>query len=206
MTQQQLAARLAELGFHIGPVVIANIEAAGRKDSTARNRTRAANASIVDVLAFAAALDVPPPLLFIPLGDAELVQLGNMRVDPHLLLDWVAGDERLFPWRDSDDPNHLGGGNVGSLEKWWSNSQPIKLARELRRLLDRAHTADAAIDMSRRADVDDPAVRRALESLDAALRDLDRHQRYMKDAGMAVADVPDVWALRMMQLRAEDGR
>jgi len=63
-TQQQLADRLRELGFPTHRLTIAKIEKGG---------TRAENAPLREVLALAAALDVAPVHLLVPLEDEAMV-------------------------------------------------------------------------------------------------------------------------------------
>ena len=205
LSQPQLAQRLADLGFDIGRVTIANIEAAGREGSTAKNRTRADNATIVDVLALARALDVPPPLLFIPLGETEEVEFGNVTMHPAAMLRWVAGDEP--PARLTTDSSEHGSIAMGRAQ-WFENARPIQLFRELHEIHDRvqdAATHKAMVAKNAAATDDDRATAQRL--LDRCLRDFDRHHRYMISAGLSVPEVPDEWAERMMLLRVpEDDR
>ncbi len=213
-TQPQLAQRLAELGFDIGRVTIANIEAAGREGSTAKNRTRADNATMVDVLALAAALDVPPPLLFVPVGDTEEVEFGAITMHPDWMLRWVAGDEplgRLGPALKMDetsgrlveDEDALTTIPIGRA-RWSDNAQPIRLFRQLHALWENVVESSSLRDRLDVAGNDPQALEEVQGVLDRHLRALDRHHRRMKDAGLSVPEISDRLAARIMYLRTAD--
>lgn len=208
LTQPELAARLKALGFNLSRVTIANIEAAGRPESNARNRTRANNATMVDVLALAAALDVPVPLLVVPLGQAEEVQFGTTIVDSHLMVDWLAGDEALLgkpspsQAEGRSNPNLLGSLPVGNYARWRENSQTLRLFRDLRQLQGKVHEAESLIGLL--GDRAGDALIEAKRALDGALRVLDRHHHYMRDAGLEQPMVPEDWAVRIAQLQLNE--
>lgn len=169
LRQEDLADRTGQLGRRLSQATLASFEAGG---------TRAAKASLADVLVLAAALDVPPPLLFLPLGDDEEVEVApGLVVHPHIALDWVAGDDDLrsaVPWP--------------SVEAWERNALPIRLFRGLRKRQDAVHTAEA---------LDDPVrVDRALEAL-AAWIDA------MAAAGMVTPELPKAWQARIADLEAD---
>jgi len=210
ITQDELAARTERFGLRMGRVTIANIEAAGRPGSTAKNRTRADNATLVDVLVLAAALDVSPPLLFVPLGETEEVAMGNMRIHPHLMFDWVAGDEPL--WRMSTDAEDeadlqrfgvvpVGGRGAGSVAAWRENTQVITLFRELRTLQNRCDASESEVELVGRG-TNAAVQERAARMFDEALAELDEHLAFMRRSGVtSVPDMPEPWAIRMAELR-----
>lgn len=222
-SQKQLAERLSNLGFDIGRVAIANIEAAGREDSTAKNRTRADNATLVDVLALALALSVPPAWLFIPLGDTEEVQVGGVRMHPHSMLRWVSGDEMASRLSTDDERSAdvLGTIGVGNRERWNEAAMPVRMFRQLdavsapvyeasalRQRIEDRQTMAAEDGGAWGTPLPDHEYERQLaevqQVLDRHLRELDRHHRYMKTAGLSVPEVPDSWAARIMYLRSVD--
>lgn len=87
-TQQQLVDRLDELGHPMNRVTLAKIERPGS--------TRSRNVSLVDVLALSAALDIPPTLLFLPLGEEDRVAITPaVVVHPDLAAKWIEGLEPL---------------------------------------------------------------------------------------------------------------
>jgi transcriptional regulator with XRE-family HTH domain len=82
-TQEQLAARLDELGYAIGRGTLAKIETVGS--------TRALNVSVADLLAIAAALNVAPLFIVCPNDDP-----GWMRITPNQVVE--SGRARQW-WR-----------------------------------------------------------------------------------------------------------
>jgi transcriptional regulator with XRE-family HTH domain len=117
ISQQRLAERCAELGAsHLTRDVILNIE----------NRRRAVD--VDDMWAIAAALNVPPNVLMLPLGDEQRVQIAPaVTIHPHLALDWAEGelplvhtDRRTHDWPERDTPN------------WAAAAAPLYLYHELR--------------------------------------------------------------------------
>ncbi len=190
LSQEGLAQRTAGLGQPMNRVTIAKIERAGRPDCKPADRTRADNASLVDVLVLAAALDVAPPLLFIPLGEEEEVEFGNIQIHPHLLLKWVVGDG---PLTNSKRYAIRHG-------EWKENSAPIFLFQELRGLQDRMHSAEARqVYAERSGDAEAMAV--AGRNVDRVLRELDRHLDYMRHTMRSVPKMPKAWTVRMAELR-----
>ena len=184
LTQDELASRLAKIGHPLGRVAIANIEAAGRAESTNKNRTRGSNITLVDVLTLAIALDVPPVLLYVPLGDDEEVLVGEYAFHPHVMLEWARGEAPPAPLPD----------NVASrVPAWHRNAAPIATFDDLRRLQNRAHDAEARV----RSAEDSTAAR---EEFDRRLRDLDLYLRGLARAGTSTPAMPDEWVVRMAEL------
>jgi transcriptional regulator with XRE-family HTH domain len=182
-TQQDLADETSKLGHPINRVTLAKLEAGG---------TRAANVSLVDTMVLAAALSVPPPLLFLPLGEEDLVAITPaVKVHPHLVLDWVTGEE---PFTNS---NRI----AQNVKTWHEHSTPMWLFQTLRKLSD----ATSAADTQRSFAEDDPerfAV--ANERLDGALRQLDQHLAYMERHGLRVPQLPPEWEARIEELRSTE--
>lgn len=83
LTAQQLADRCAELGVAFPRAVLANFES-GRRPTV----------SIAELLVLAAALDVPPMLLLVPLGRVDMVEiLPGRLLPPRRALGWLDGEE-----------------------------------------------------------------------------------------------------------------
>jgi transcriptional regulator with XRE-family HTH domain len=220
LTQPGLSARLAELGFDISRVTIANIEAAGRSDSSAKNRTRADNATVVDLLAFALALNVPPVLLIVPLGVAGEMWIGNVKMHPELAMLWFAGDAE--PSRIEEDE---GVSKSFGFSQWSENAEVLKMYRRLQDVMERASAAatyksrveDETTEEHRsymresgldRWNVTYTAadVATAQETFDQCLVELDAVQRQLLQAGRLFTEViPDSWADRIHLLRSVRG-
>jgi transcriptional regulator with XRE-family HTH domain len=180
LRQEDLAERVTKLGWPMNRVTVAKIEAGG---------TRAANASLTEVLVFAAALDVPPPLLFLPLGDTELMTIGTETVHPHLVLDWLAGAHSFV----------MGSRRVRNQTDWYRNAQPLFLFRTLRELHDAVQRAWPHEEL-----VPVPP-HRSWELADEALARLAEHLEYMRQAGLSVPEMPDEWQKRMAELGLLNG-
>jgi len=183
LRQDDLAERTAQLGHPMSRVTLAKIEAGG---------TRADNATLDDVLVLAAALDVPPPLLFLPLGEAEAVSIApDLIAHPHVVLDWLAGEDDLresVPW-----PSHT--------EAWSRNVHPVRMFRGLRERQHEAALADAEATGLDKQGKDAEAIQ-ARHRLDRALASLGAWLEAMRSAGLAVPDMPDEWQARMAELDA----
>jgi transcriptional regulator with XRE-family HTH domain len=179
LRQEDLAERIAELGWPMNRVTVAKIEAGG---------TRAANASLTEVLVLAAALDVPPLLLFLPLGDAEDMTIGTETVHPHLMLDWIAGDTSFV----------MGNRRVRNQAAWFRNAQPLFLFRQLRELQNTVQRAWPYENLT-------PVPHRSWELVDEALARLAEHLEYMRQAGLSVPEMPDEWQERMAKLGVDRG-
>lgn len=178
-TQQELADETERLGHPLNRVTVAKIEAGG---------TRASNISLVDVLALAAALNVPPPLLFLPLGVEERVAITpKVVIHPHLVLDWITGEEPLvYSNRRTRDS-----------KTWNEHATPMWLFQDLRRRQDEAQKAQAFLDY---LDDGDERLPLAKERLDGALRQLEQHLTYMERQSLRTPAMPEPWATRMAEL------
>jgi transcriptional regulator with XRE-family HTH domain len=181
--QEDLADETSKLGHPMNRVTISNIERGG---------TRARNISLVDTLVLAAALNVPPPMLFLPLGLEDLVTITPKTViHPHIALDWVVGEGPLaYTNRRARD-----------VTTWHEHSTPMWLFQELRKLQAAVESAQARL----LAEEGEDRVALARERCDGALRQLDQHLTYMERADLRTPKMPPEWTDRMQELRAEGG-
>jgi transcriptional regulator with XRE-family HTH domain len=93
-TQQQLADRLAEIGYtdETGTRLLARSTLAKIEDGRGDGSGPRSNASLEDVLALAAALDCSPMHLLVPRDADESVQVARHLVAPAPILgEWIAG-------------------------------------------------------------------------------------------------------------------
>lgn len=96
LTQEQLAAELRELGYPMVRATVAKIEGRG---------TRAKNARLEDVLAFALALGVAPVQLIVPDDDEAAVAAAPDRpLLAPVARAWIQGD---WPLEDADSNAYL---------------------------------------------------------------------------------------------------
>jgi transcriptional regulator with XRE-family HTH domain len=99
LTQQDLADRLNSLGQTVDRTTIAKIEKGG---------SRANNLGLQEAFAIAAALSVPPAVLFFGLGFEDRVTIApGMTVHPDLAAKWLEGLEgpatsRRFAWKPGE--------------------------------------------------------------------------------------------------------
>lgn len=194
-SQQRLADEMSELGYPINRVTLAKLESGVSRES----RTRAENVPLREVLVLAAALNVPPVLLFIPLGEDDLVELTpNSVVHPHVALEWVIG-EGPFARRNKQ------GRTIAHIEEGWNDrAAPVMMWHELRRLnadLDhRWHVWQGRVERG------DPAAAEAQSSFDVALGAVLQHRRYMAPAErlnpppQKLPPLPEAYAKRAEQL------
>lgn len=182
-TQQDLADETKKLGHPLNRVTLTKLEGGG---------TRAENVSLVDTMVLAAALNVAPPLLFLPLGEEDLVAITpSVKVHPHIVLDWVTGE----------GPFAYSNRRARDVETWHRHSTPMWLFQELRRHQDAVSKAFG----SRSAEEDAPRIAVAEERIDGALRQLDQHLTYMERQGLrGVPEMPADWKERMEVLRSTE--
>jgi transcriptional regulator with XRE-family HTH domain len=180
LRQEDLAERCTELGWPMNRVTIAKIET-GKK--------RAANAPLSEVLVLAAALDVPPPLLFLPLGDVELMAITPTEtVHPHLVLDWLTGDSAFT----------MSNRRARDQAAWHRNAQPLFLFQRLRELQN---------TVRRVWPLEVPVPHRSWELTDEALARLAEHHDYMRQAGVySIPELPDEWRERMAKHGVDRGQ
>jgi transcriptional regulator with XRE-family HTH domain len=193
LRQEDVAQRTAELGHPINRVSIAKIEKGG---------TRADNLPLVDLLTLAAALNVPPTLLFVPLGQAaEVAVTPELRLESWLLVDWLEGRVNLpelleWSWATPDEQG-----------AWRGRVQALALYRRLRELIDAVSGArgwtQAELDrLVGRGDAESVTAAKEEQQAaeDEALRQLGVHLEYMEAAGLLVPDLSDRLRKRMVEL------
>ena len=151
LTTDALAERLRKLGAPIHPTAITKIEKGGRK------------VTVDEWLLFAAALDVPPPLLLCPLGTEDRLEVtANSRIHPHLALDWLCGEERL-----PDTGRYASGDPV----EWRRNAAPLLLFRQLRQQQNEVHRTRATMQRAEFAS-SKSVIQEARRNYMSALQDL----------------------------------
>ncbi len=163
-TQERLAREVKDHGGALDRAAIAKIESGVR------------SVSIDEYLLLAAVLNVAPPLLLLPLGSENLIEItSRSRIDPHLALEWLRGDEPLTATnrRYIDRPG------------WLEGSEPIRLWLELRRKEEDVGEALSAVQC---ADYSNDAVqvRAGRQQHIDALQALHGHLRAMRSAGELV--------------------
>jgi transcriptional regulator with XRE-family HTH domain len=161
----RLAERCAELGMpELTRDVLVNIEQGRRHD-----------VSVDQLWTLAAALNVPPSLLQIPLGATQRFAVTpKITIHPHLALEWNEGEgplvntnrtTRLHPWADE----HTLPWNEAAAPLWF-----YRRLRELQREVDRALPG---VGQTWRDDAQREAARAALDRLQD-------HIEYMQHAGL----------------------
>lgn len=165
--QQELAEELDRLGADIGSrSIVSKIE----------NGTR--GIGIDDAFHIAAALDCPPPLMFVAPGSEKRVEVTTRsRVHPHLALEWVRGESELVDTRRYSI-------NLG---RWKENAAPLFLHSRLRELQDLAQGS---------------RVRKARGMEREALTALLKHRELMQKMGYMLPDLGE-WADRMREFGIE---
>lgn len=134
-TQQALADAMDELGHPINRVTIAKIE---------DGKTRATNVTVEELLVFAAALDMPPSLLLLPLGTEDRVAITpTLSVHPDAAMQWFEGEEPLLVW-DEDKGRFV----QRHRQAWLKATEPLHLHQRFRQtiedLVDREHDVKTA--------------------------------------------------------------
>lgn len=170
VSAQQLADKCADLGLpSITRTVITKLEN-GRREAV----------STAELLVLAAALDVPPILLVIPLMRQPLVEiLPGLNVWPWAALLWFRGD--------SDEP-----GGFGVTGSKMGGDNPIVLMEDHWRIASSLDELLAEREQTRkdRAKADDDAVEMVQTSrIDATARTLGRIRSRMRDNGLIVPPV-----------------
>lgn len=161
-TQRELEDAVAAHGGGLSRGALAKIESGVR------------SVSIDEWLLLAAALNVPPPLLLVPLGSGDLVEITPRSViHPHLALDWLVGDEPLASTRRI----HIG------MQAWEFGAAPLYAWREYRQLQDEERSAKAAVKRAAHTNGDD-AVTEAKRQHADALEALYGHMRAMSANGL----------------------
>ncbi|MFD5050842.1 helix-turn-helix domain-containing protein [Streptomyces tendae] len=119
LSAQQLSERCSSLGMPIQRSVLANLESGRRTTVT-----------IAEVLVLAAALEIPPTSLIVPVGyEEEFEALPGVRGESYDWALWVAGEEILAP------ANARGGDVIEARRRLAGN--PLNRLRRIRRECDR---------------------------------------------------------------------
>lgn len=157
LTQGDLADAVTELGHPMHQSAIAKIEAGQRK------------ITLDDLLVLAVALDVPPPLLFLPIDTEEDLALTPKKTAySWRVWEWLHGEEPL-PW--------------SSTRVWAQGAEPALLYAEVR---DAQKAANRVLLNIREAEFegDEAALRRAKRRYVATLRRLQAALEEMDLAGI----------------------
>jgi transcriptional regulator with XRE-family HTH domain len=186
LSVQQLADRVAQMGGHLGRVSITKIE----------NHQR--GISLDEALTLAAALNVPPPLLFFPMKTGDHVRITSIsEIHPDLALRWLSGEGPLAV-TDRRAMNLA----EWSEAKWTEAAKPLRLYdahREAQRL---GHFAQTAIQRSQVAK-DRQGAREAGYRFADRLRTLADVRRDMRLLGMTPPKLHPTWSTELKRLGEE---
>lgn len=181
LTVEQLADRVRTLGGDLERVNLTKLE----------NERR--GLSLDEGLLLAAALDVPPAVLFFGLGEERRVAVTpKVVLHPHLAAEWLAG-----------------AGPLGRLEtladaEWREGAAPLRLHQRLRKAQEAAHRAQKDV---RDAEFvgEEAAIHKARRRFGGALRDLANILVEMRAAGITPPKMPREWTDAMQSLGIEEG-
>lgn len=163
---QKVADLLAEIYDGDPPMdrpAIANLENGRRKAVT-----------IEEFIALSVVFNVPPPLMLLPLGTEDVVEITpQSRIHPHLAVEWFAGDEPLA----STSRFAIG------LGSWADNAEPLFMYRTLRDL--QGHLSDTERRLDRAEHIgDEGGTLTAKRERADAIGDLHTHLLRMTAAGV----------------------
>lgn len=168
LTTAELADLCTELGLPIKRAVISNLELGYRETVT-----------VPELLVFAAALNVPPTALMVPLDAKKAEPLAGVEVSPWAAHMWITGEG--FPLVTQGQAARQSGERVA--DDWMEATQPARLYRHhderlaswtmcvsardeatmrqdrARKLLDRTHPDDAAVVAQASIEARDAATR-----------------------------------------------
>jgi len=182
--QEDLAERLNDLG---------GWASGWERSKIAKIENGQRQVSLDEVFLFAAALNLPPPLLLLPLGSEDHVEVTpKSEIHPHLALEWLAGDEPLCTTRRY----------VIGLKEWEKNSIAIRSYRALRNLQDDVRLASLAYARAEYTQ-DAKQARKALQDEAKALIALYNHQASMTARSVHPPALPKEWIKKMRQLGLE---
>jgi len=181
LTVEQLVQRVAALGEDLPRVTITKIENGQR------------GISLDEGFLLAAALNVPPPLLFLPLESGEHVAVTPKSIiHPDLAYRWLTGEGPLASTMR---------GTMG-LHEWLEASRTPRLYEQLHEAHDRAERAHGKLVEAVYID-DDDAIRRARKNLVAPLRAYAAVLEEMRTEGLNPPALPTEWD---KELRGMEGR
>lgn len=164
-TQQRLAEAISDHGGTLSRGAVAKVESGVR------------DVSIDEFLLLAAALNVPPPLLLVPLGGEVEDRVDRVevtprsRIHPHLALEWLCGNEPLV------NSAHVNIDRAG----WLFGSEPLRLWNGLR--LAQEAIADVPRGVRSAGYSGEEAILREAKQNTDTLEALHAHLRRMQSAG-----------------------
>lgn len=183
LTQEQLADRMTELGHPMDRTTVVKIEA---------GKHRARNIGLEEAFGLAAALSVPPAVLFFGLGTESRVSiLPKMVVHPDLASKWLEGlDGPATSGRLSWKPG-----------EWRRAAGPVFLYRDLRKAQEEMHRADSRSRQAEYAGTKEE--QRQARSLELkALKELAEVIKTMNRYEVQVPAMPE-WTAKIKQLGIE---
>jgi transcriptional regulator with XRE-family HTH domain len=144
-----------------------------------------------EALQFAAALNVPPPLLLLPLGTDDRVRIdGDSIIHPHLAWEWLAGEG---PLTDSER-------QVRGAREWHESALTLRLYRATRKVQGSVQDANARVRRAEYAQDEDEA-RTARAAFAESLQELaDLHDEMERVGVRAPRGYPDEWVEAMVEL------
>ena len=191
LSAQQLSERCARIGYAIPRNIIANIET-GRRGTI----------SVVEVLALAMALNVPPTLLLFPVGRTPVMHTAPLRdTRPGYAIKWFAGEVRPQPGMTGLDQ----GTKHGDASREWDEAHDVFIAHQRHDSLVRRYRYvrdDAVAELKRMAnplsqehntELDRVRQRQAellARDLAEAIDLLRRHRQAMNEHGYVVPALP----------------
>jgi transcriptional regulator with XRE-family HTH domain len=192
-SQGRLIEEMGKLGYKTDRSTLTRLEG---------NQSRAEHVPLREILVLAAVLDVPPVLLFVPLGeDVELQLTPELRMDPHSAYEWIAGAAPLAVVDEDGEGAHAR--NPG---KWTENSEVMVLNHfgELRRLQDEVQTASQELSAKEQGARRKGSVPELEAKRDRALAVLVQHRRTMRMTRLVPPPMPREWAERARQLNFDE--
>ncbi|MGI8615292.1 MAG: helix-turn-helix domain-containing protein [Actinomycetota bacterium] len=182
LTVEQLAERVTALGGRMGRVTLTKLENGGR------------GVSLDEALLLAAALNVPPALLFFGLEhEPRVAVVPKSVIHPDLAAQWLAGTGPLA----STERLAMGTG------EWYEAAASLRLYSRLHEAQDAAHKADSAIRAAEYVG-DQVEIQKARKRFADRLRDLGTVLRTMRDAGLRPPKMGPEWTQMMTELGIGD--
>lgn len=181
LTVEQLADRVKALGEPLGRVTITKIENGDR------------GISLDEGLLLAAALNVPPAVLWFPVESGKRVAVTpKSNIHPHLAHEWLAGKQPLATTERS----------ATGLGQWKGAAGLLSLYDELRAAQDATQRAWTAL---RNAEYvgEEQSVRKARVTFARRLGDLADVRGRMREAGLTPPKLPEEWIKPMDELGLE---
>lgn len=178
LTVEQLAARIADLGGAMGRVTLTKLE------------NRARGVSLDEALLLAAALNVPPAILFFGLEREPRVRITSKSViHPDLASQWLAGTAPLA----STERRAVGAG------EWYEAAATHRLYEELHEAQDSTHIADVSVKAAEFAG-DEAQIQREKKLFGERLQRLSKVLNEMRRAGLRPPEHSPEWTSRMAEL------